>query len=188
MDAYLRMVDFSERTIFCTVLNPTCSKLLTHCAETRDLFQLLAKLMIFLSPLVSPPNIDRWATLLGLYFQVWDDYQNLTSTGYVSQKGFVEDLDEGKYSLHLIHTLQSLPRHETIMLINLLTQRRVAGHSPLFEHKTLILELMKRARSLVFTAGALRRLMVEIEVDMCEIEKQAGENPQLRIIDRLLAL
>jgi hypothetical protein len=30
--------------------------------------------------------------------------------------------------------------------------------------------------------------MVEIEVDMCEIEKQAGENPQLRIIDRLLAL
>ena len=74
------------------------------------------------------------------------------------------------------------------MLINLLTQRRVAGHSPLFEHKTLILELMKRARSLVFTAGALRRLMVEIEVDMSEIEKQAGENPQLRIIDRLLAL
>jgi geranylgeranyl pyrophosphate synthase len=103
---------------------------------------------------VSPPNIDRWATLFRRYFQVWDDYQNLTSTEYVIQKGFAEDLDEGKYSLHLIHTLQSPPRHETIMLINLLTQRRVAGHSPLFEHKTLILELMKRARGLVFTAGA----------------------------------
>jgi hypothetical protein len=58
--------------------------------------------------------------------------QNLTSAEYVAQKGFAEDLDEGKYSLPLIHTLQSLPRHETIVLRNLLTQRRVAGHSPLF--------------------------------------------------------
>jgi hypothetical protein len=74
------------------------------------------------------------------------------------------------------------------MLINLLTQRRVAGHSLLFENKTLILELMKRARSLVFTARAPRRLMVEIEVDMCEIEEQASENPQLRVMDSLLAI
>lgn len=56
------------------------------------------------------------------------------------------------------------------------------------EHKTLILELMKRARSLEFTVRALRRLMVEIEVDMREIEEQAGENPQLRVIAMLLAI
>jgi geranylgeranyl pyrophosphate synthase len=144
--------------------------------------------MTFLSPLASPPNVDRWATLFGRYFQIRDDYQNLTSAEYVAQKGFAEDLDEGKYSLPLIHTLQSLPRHETIVLRNLLTQRRVAGHSPLFEHKTLIVELMKRAGSLEFTVRALRRLMVEIEVEMREMEKQAGENPQLRVMAMLFAI
>ncbi|RAR00829.1 geranylgeranyl diphosphate synthase [Stemphylium lycopersici] len=105
-----------------------------------------------------------------------------------TQKGFAEDLDEGKYSLPLIHALQSLSRHETVMLRNLLSQRRVAGCSPLIEHKTLILELMKQAGSLEFTERALRKLMGEIESDMRKIEEQAGENLQLRVMAMLLAI
>lgn len=159
-----------------------------HGAETGGLFRLLAKLMSALSPLAVPPNIGRWATLFGRYFQIRDDYQNLTSAEYEAQKGFADDLDEGKFSLPLIHTLLSLPQQETIVLRNLLTQRRVAGRSPLFEHKTLILELMKRAGSLEFTVRVLRRLMVEIEVDMREMEEHAGENPQLRVMALLLAI
>jgi geranylgeranyl pyrophosphate synthase len=145
-------------------------------------------MMISLSPLDSPPNIDRWATLFGRYFQIRDDYQNLTSAEYGAQKGFAENLDEGKYSLPLIHALQSLPLYETLVLRNLLTQRRVAGHSPSFEHKTQLMELMERAGSLAFTMRALRRLMVGIENDMQEIEKQAGENPQLRVMTMMLAI
>jgi geranylgeranyl pyrophosphate synthase len=184
IEEYLRMVDFSKLDNSKT----SCSELTTHCAETGGLFRLLANMMISLSPLVSPPHIDRWTTLFGRYFQIRDDYQNLTSAEYTAQKGFAEDLDEGKYSLPLIHGLQSLLRHETVLLRNLLSQRRVAGCSPLIEHKTLILELMKQAGSLEFTERALRKLMGEIEVDMRKIEEQAGENPQLRVMAMLLAI
>jgi geranylgeranyl pyrophosphate synthase len=184
IEEYLRMVDFSKLDNSRT----SCSELTSHFAETGGLFRLLANMMIALSPLASPPNIDRWATLFGRYFQIRDDYQNLTSAEYTAQKGFAEDLDEGKYSLPLIHALQSLSRHETVMLRNLLGQRRVAGCSPLAEHKTLVLELMKQAGSLEFTERALRKLMGEIEVDMRKIEEQAGENPQLRVMAMLLAI
>ena len=91
---------------------------------------MLARLMTAVSPLGSRPCIDRLATLFGRYFQIRDDYQNLTSAEYSAQKGFAEDLDEGKYSLTLIHALQSLPKQEARLMRNMLTQRRLMGHAP----------------------------------------------------------
>ncbi|KAF7340489.1 hypothetical protein MSAN_02120300 [Mycena sanguinolenta] len=46
------------------------------------------------------------ADLIGVYFQIRDDYMNLQSSAYASSKGFAEDLDEGKFSFPIIHGVQ----------------------------------------------------------------------------------
>ncbi|KAF7341658.1 Terpenoid synthase [Mycena sanguinolenta] len=47
------------------------------------------------------------ADLIGVYFQIRDDYMNLQSSEYASSKGLAEDLDEGKFSFPIIHGVQA---------------------------------------------------------------------------------
>lgn len=47
------------------------------------------------------PLLDQ----LGLLFQIRDDYANLLSSEYESNKSFCEDLTEGKFSFPIIHSI-----------------------------------------------------------------------------------
>lgn len=47
--------------------------------------------------------------LLGLYFQIRDDYENLQSADYAKNKTFCEDLSEGKFSFPIIHAIRKDP-------------------------------------------------------------------------------
>lgn len=46
-------------------------------------------------------------TFAGLYFQIRDDYCNLSLKEYSENKSFCEDLTEGKFSFPIIHAIQS---------------------------------------------------------------------------------
>ncbi len=59
--------------------------------------------------------------LIGLLFQIRDDYMNLSSTQYTQNKGLCEDLTEGKFSFPVIHSIRSDPQN--LQLINILKQR-----------------------------------------------------------------
>lgn len=61
------------------------------------------------------------ANKLGLIFQIRDDYQNLQSKSYIDNKGFCEDLSEGKFSFLIIHSFRSNPNDH--QLLNILRQR-----------------------------------------------------------------
>lgn len=99
---------------------------------------------------------------------------------YTKQKGFCEDLDEGKYSLPLIHLILSMP--SDYLLRNILTQRRVNDGSSL-AHKQTILDMMKKGGSLKFTADVLDVLHTKVEKSVGELEKKFGvENLELRLI------
>ncbi|OJJ42193.1 hypothetical protein ASPZODRAFT_20693 [Penicilliopsis zonata CBS 506.65] len=59
--------------------------------------------------------------LLGVIFQICDDYLNLQSTTYTHNKGLCEDLTEGKFSFPIIHSIRANPGNR--QLINILKQK-----------------------------------------------------------------
>jgi geranylgeranyl pyrophosphate synthase len=59
--------------------------------------------------------------LLGIIFQIRDDYQNLQSHKYAENKGFGEDITEGKFSYPIIHSIRNSPSNPQLM--NILRQR-----------------------------------------------------------------
>jgi len=59
--------------------------------------------------------------IIGLLFQIRDDYMNLSSTEYAENKGLCEDLTEGKFSYPIIHSIRSNPHNR--QLINILKQK-----------------------------------------------------------------
>lgn len=58
---------------------------------------------------------------LSLIFQIRDDYLNLSSPTYATNKGLCEDLTEGKFSFPIIHSIRSDPSN--LQLINILKQK-----------------------------------------------------------------
>lgn len=61
---------------------------------------------MFANVLVSPS---------GLYFQIRDDYCNLSLKEYSENKSFCEDLTEGKFSFPIIHAIQSQTEDKQVL-------------------------------------------------------------------------
>ena len=121
-----------------------------------------------------------WTSSSSHWGKKTDNYQ------YTMQKGFCEDLEEGKYSLPLIHLIHSIP--SDLLLRNILVQRRVNGRSSL-AHKQTILDLMKAGGSLKFTADTLDVLYIKVEKSIGELEKKFGvENLELRLMLEMLKI
>ncbi|KAJ5808864.1 geranylgeranyl diphosphate synthase [Penicillium riverlandense] len=152
--------------------------------KTGGLFRLFGRLMSLYSTNPVKADIISLLNQFGRYFQTRDDYQNLTSPEYTKQKGFCEDLDEGKFSLPLIHLMLSAPSNSVVR--NIWTQRLVNNKASL-AHKQTILELMKKSGSLQFTVDALDLLQDKVEKSISDLEAKFGvENFQLRLILEML--
>ncbi|QSS54569.1 geranylgeranyl pyrophosphate synthase [Histoplasma capsulatum var. duboisii H88] len=87
--------------------------------KTGGLFRLAIKLM----QAESDTGIDcvTLVNLMGLIFQICDDYLNLSNSTYSKNKGPCEDLTEGKFSFPIIHSIRSQP--DNLQLINILKQK-----------------------------------------------------------------
>ncbi|MCJ1462653.1 geranylgeranyl pyrophosphate synthetase [Pseudocyphellaria aurata] len=87
--------------------------------KTGGLFRLAVKLM----QAESRSNMEcvPLVNLIGLLFQIRDDFMNLSSTEYTENKGLCEDLTEGKFSFPIIHSVRSNPQN--LQLINILKQK-----------------------------------------------------------------
>lgn len=87
--------------------------------KTGGLFRLAIKLMQAES--AEEKDCVPLVNLIGILFQIRDDYQNLSSPEYLSNKGLCEDLTEGKFSFPIIHSIRARP--ENMQLINILKQK-----------------------------------------------------------------
>lgn len=78
--------------------------------KTGGLFRIAVKLMLSQSPPARQagfPDLIPIVNLIGLLFQILDDYMNLQSSKYAENKGFAEDLTEGKFSFPIIHSIRA---------------------------------------------------------------------------------
>ncbi|KAL8791677.1 MAG: hypothetical protein Q9195_005760 [Heterodermia aff. obscurata] len=91
--------------------------------KTGGLFRLMVRLMQESSQ--SEIDLVPLANLLGLLFQVQDDYKNLVSETMTAAKGYCDDLTEGKFSFPIIHAIRN-SRCANNAVSNVLRQRTEA--------------------------------------------------------------
>lgn len=87
--------------------------------KTGGLFRLAIKLMQAESSCLT--DFVPLVNLIGLLFQIRDDFMNLWSPAYSKNKGMCEDLSEGKFSFPIIHAIRS--NLDNLQLLNILKQK-----------------------------------------------------------------
>lgn len=114
----------------------------------------------------------------------------------MSQKGFCEDLDEGKFSFPVVHCLLSPHVTSTPGLVSTLELRNIfmsrdrwSGQGLSHEMKLLVIEILNIAGSLKYCREVLERLEVDLETEIATIERMTGvQNPILRALAQKLRL
>ncbi|TPX37538.1 hypothetical protein SmJEL517_g00639 [Synchytrium microbalum] len=115
--------------------------------------------------------------ILGVHFQVRDDLMNLTSAKYTDNKGFCEDLTEGKFSFPIIHCIRSTTNNH--QMINILKQKTTD-----VDVKRYAVRLMDETQSFEYTKSYLRRVEKQA---LSEIQRLGG-NPYLDAVMKQLAV
>ncbi|KAL9712178.1 hypothetical protein Ac2012v2_005255 [Leucoagaricus gongylophorus] len=114
--------------------------------------------------------------LIGVHFQIRDDLMNLRSTQYTSNKGFAEDLTEGKFSFPIVHGISADTSNNQIL--NVLQKRPTTP--TLKVH--VINYLQDHTRSFEYTTTVLDNLELQIRQ---EIGRLGGNQLLDKVIDLL---
>ncbi|KAI9009324.1 geranylgeranyl pyrophosphate synthase [Phycomyces nitens] len=143
--------------------------------KTGGLLRLAVKLMQEASN--SERDYTGLVGKIGIHFQVRDDYMNLQSKTYADNKGFCEDLTEGKFSFPIIHSIHADPNNR--QLINILKQKSSA-----IELKQFALQLLEKTD----TFNYCRAFLTNIEKEASDEIAELGGNPKLEKIMTLLSI
>lgn len=144
--------------------------------KTGGLFGLAIRLMQLHSD--TTKDFTKCLRLLGLHFQIRDDYANLKSATYAENKSFAEDLTEGKFSFPIIHSIRTTPGNH--QLSNILRQRTED-----VSLKEFAIQCVEKSGSFEYTRQVLRKLEAELLGEIAEL----GGNPILgKVVEKLSAL
>lgn len=91
--------------------------------KTGGLFRLTVRIMERLSAEKLSFTLIPFSNLLGIIYQLRDDYKNLLDQNMIANKGLGEDLSEGKLSFPIIHGLRYAKEHSSKFLIETLKLR-----------------------------------------------------------------
>ncbi|KAI8797200.1 geranylgeranyl pyrophosphate synthase [Biomphalaria glabrata] len=137
--------------------------------KTGALFGLAVKLMQLFS--TNKSDLNSLLRLLGLYFQIRDDYANLCSKEYEANKSYCEDITEGKFSFPLIHAIRSNPNDNQVLSI--LRQRTTDN-----DVKKYCVQYLEKVGSFDYT----RKVLAELESELLQNIESLGGNPYLKAI------
>ncbi|XP_011303192.1 geranylgeranyl pyrophosphate synthase isoform X2 [Fopius arisanus] len=133
--------------------------------KTGGLFNLAVRLMQLFSE--CKEDFSMLTGILGLYFQIRDDYCNLCMQEYSENKSYCEDLSEGKFSFPIIHAIQSKPEDRTKDV----------------EVKKYCVTLLEKFGSFAYT----RTVLEELDRKARDEVERLGGNPLLvKVLDDLL--
>lgn len=141
--------------------------------KTGGLFRLSIRLMELKS------NFNKsfvpLVNLLGIIYQVKDDYINLSDAKYFTNKGFCEDLKEGKFSFPIIHAIRHDESNKEV--INILKK-----HTDDNELKSHVVEYMKNvSKSFQYCELTLEKLRKQAH-ELVDDVKESFSEDQLKII------
>eukprot|EP01095_Lingulamoeba_sp_RSL-Kostka_P014407 TRINITY_DN6281_c0_g2_i1.p1 TRINITY_DN6281_c0_g2~~TRINITY_DN6281_c0_g2_i1.p1 ORF type:complete len:394 (-),score=137.38 TRINITY_DN6281_c0_g2_i1:41-1222(-) len=142
--------------------------------KTGGLFRLAIKLMGCFSDEPLDEYIEL-VDLLGVYFQIRDDYINVASANYSKNKTFFEDLTEGKFSFPIIHAITSNPGDRR--MLNILKQRTED-----IDIKKYVIDYMKKTGSFEYTEGVMKEYVKKI---FAKLEDLGGNKDLEQIISDL---
>lgn len=117
------------------------------------------------------------ANIFGIIYQIQDDYLNLQSQSYTDNKGFCEDLTEGKFSFPIIHSIRSDTNNKEI--INILKQKTTD-----YTLKKYAVDYMRNSTSsFEYTKNVLkcycdvaRKMIYEIQDQINKTSSKTGKN------------
>lgn len=157
--------------------------------KTGGLFRMLVRMMQTLSTRPSTDFVcDDLVSMVSRFFQVRDDYLNLNSREYSDQKGWCEDLDEGKFSYLIIHCLENSP--EYVDRVMGLFRQRIGCSGPMpTVAKVQVIEYLQEAGCFEACWELLNKLENDIEDEIKRLEDITGEeNPQMNLLLKLLSV
>ncbi|TLD03204.1 uncharacterized protein PgNI_12441 [Pyricularia grisea] len=149
--------------------------------KTGALFIMISNLMFACLPEKAPrPPLRKLMLLLGRYFQIRDDYINLSLPEYFESKGFCSDLDEGKCSYIILHAMKHAEPAARSLLRKIMLQTRRAGSAG-ERHKQTVLAILERAGSLKHVKEMLHAMEDALIAEIQAVEDLSGvKNPLIR--------
>ncbi|KAI0688460.1 terpenoid synthase [Cytidiella melzeri] len=144
--------------------------------KTGGLFRVAVKLMMACA--TTNVNVDYvpLVNLFGVYYQIRDDYMNLQSTEYSANKGFAEDLTEGKFSFPVVHGVRSDTSNR--QLLNVLQKRPTTP--------TLKTHAINYLRDHTKSFDYTRAVMATLEQQVYDQIRKLGGNSHLEQIMQML--
>ncbi|ODV83115.1 hypothetical protein CANARDRAFT_203716 [[Candida] arabinofermentans NRRL YB-2248] len=119
--------------------------------KTGGLFRLSIKLLSLMARINNLDKLIELSNLLGVIYQIKDDFMNLKSEILTENKGFCEDITEGKFSFPIIHSINSdIGNTELLNILRLKTED--------LDLKTHALEIMERTGSFEYCIKTIDNL------------------------------
>ncbi|EQB55679.1 polyprenyl synthetase [Colletotrichum gloeosporioides Cg-14] len=170
---------------------PTVSEYYSHLEQkTGGLFRMASRMMRASATQNKHLDACKLMSLLGRLYQLRDDYQDITSECLSTY----DDLDEGSFTLPLIHALHREEEQGDVQLHSILQSARASRSASAssnndgklsVETKVLIREMLEEAGSLEHTRVVIRDLYDETRAVLTAMENETesgGKNWMLRLI------
>ncbi|KAF1348454.1 geranylgeranyl pyrophosphate synthase [Delphinella strobiligena] len=144
--------------------------------KTGGLFRLILRLLQAMSPVNI--EVSKLVDVIGLIFQILDDLKNVCDERMAAQKGFFDDLTEGKFSYPIAHVVwtNSPEKDHVVDLLKLRTEDRAV--------KADAAMCLERAGSLAHTRQVIETLDKRARLLMVEV---GVPNPLLEaLLDKLV--
>ncbi|KAL0955555.1 hypothetical protein HGRIS_001794 [Hohenbuehelia grisea] len=136
--------------------------------KTGGLLRLGIKLMMACATTNTDIDYIPLVNLIGIYYQIRDDYMNLQSAEYSDNKGFAEDLTEGKFSFPVVHSIHADQTNRQVLNV---LQKRPA--TPTLKRHT-VAYMRDHTKSFEYTLAVIHNIEQQTRAEIARLGGNVG--------------